>query len=169
MTKAPVLAYYDVLKPLEIQCDASETGLGAALLQNGQPVSFASRALTPTEIRYAQMEKEMLAIVFALKKFHQYSFGRATKIITDHKPLQSILKKQLDQVPRRLQGMILQTQRYDISIEYRPGKELQLADTMSRAFLPNDSSEEELENINVVSHLPVRKETQEKNPKCNKR
>lgn len=154
MTKAPVLAYYDLRKPLEIQCDASETGLGAALLQNGQPVSFASRALTPTEIRYAQIEKEMLAIVFALKRFHQYTFGRITTIITDHKPLQSILKKQLDQVPRRLQGMILQTQRYDISIEYRPGKELQLADTMSRAFLPNDSSEEELENINVVSHLP---------------
>lgn len=93
---APILAYYNPKKELTVQCDASEKGLGAALLQEGQPVSFASRALTPTECRYAQIEKEMLAVVFALGKFHQYTFGRHTRIITDHKPLQSISGKQLD-------------------------------------------------------------------------
>ncbi|XP_040356411.1 uncharacterized protein K02A2.6-like [Ixodes scapularis] len=162
VARAPVLAYYNPQKPLMVQCDASERGLGAALLQDGQPLSFASRALTPTEVRYAQIEKEMLAIVFSLNKFHQYTFGRLTTVITDHKPLQAIMKKQLDQVPRRLQGMILQTQRYNIDLQYRPGKELLLADTMSRAFLPDDHCEQQLEDINVVNHLPVRKDTAEK-------
>ncbi|XP_042148029.1 uncharacterized protein K02A2.6-like [Ixodes scapularis] len=161
VVKAPVLAYYNPQKPLVIQCDASERGLGAALLQEGQPISFASRALTPTEVRYAQIEKEMLAIVFSLNKFHQYTFGRLTTVITDHKPLQAIMKKQLDQVPRRLQGMILQTQRYNIDIQYRPGKELFLADTMSRAFLQDGGCEQQLEDINMINHLPVRKETAE--------
>lgn len=115
---APTLAYYNPKKGLTVQCDASEKGLGAALLQDGQPVSFASRALAPTECRYAQIEKEMLAVVFALNKFHQYTFGRHARVIADHKPLQAISGKQLDQVPRRLQRMVLQVQRYHITIEY---------------------------------------------------
>ncbi|KAM7281463.1 uncharacterized protein ISCGN_006127 [Ixodes scapularis] len=162
VARAPVLAYYNPQKPLMVQCDASEHGLGAALLQDGQPLSFASRALTPTEVRYAQIEEEMLVIVFSLNKFHQYTFGRLTTQITDHKPLQAIMKKQLDQVPRRLQVMILQTQRYNIDLQYRPGKELLLGDTMSRAFLPDDHCEQQLEDINLVNHLPVRKDTAEK-------
>ena len=64
---APVLAYYQPAEQLEIQCDSSQSGLGAALLQNGQPVAYASRALTETESRYAQIEKEVLAVVIALK------------------------------------------------------------------------------------------------------
>ena len=65
----PVLRYYDLNMPITIQCDSSETGLGAALLQEGQPVAFASRTLTPTERGYAQNEKECLAIVFACERY----------------------------------------------------------------------------------------------------
>ena len=57
VTEAPVLRYYDVKKPVTIQCDSSERGLGAVLLQEGQPVSYASWALTDTESHYAQIEK----------------------------------------------------------------------------------------------------------------
>ena len=67
-------------------------GLGAALLQEGQPIAFASRALTDTETRYAQIEKEMLAIVFAAEKFDQYTFGHSITVQSDHTPLESILK-----------------------------------------------------------------------------
>ena len=84
VTNAPILSYYDSKKPLMIQCDASEKGLGAALLQEGQPIAFASRALTDTETRYAQIEKEMLAIVFAAKKFDQYTFGHSVTVQSDH-------------------------------------------------------------------------------------
>ena len=68
--------------------DASERGLGATLLQMGQPVPFASRTFTETEQRYAQMEKECLAIVFACEKFPQYISQRDNVIVeSDHKPV----------------------------------------------------------------------------------
>ena len=88
VTEAPVLRYYDPSLDLTIQCDASQSGLGAALLQNGKPIEYASRSLTDTETRYAQIEKEMPAIVFSLERFNQYTFGRHVHIESDHKPLE---------------------------------------------------------------------------------
>ena len=69
----PLLKYYEPGKPLVLQCDASEKGLGALLLQDGEPIAYASRALTTTEMNYAQIEKELLAIVFDVERFHQYT------------------------------------------------------------------------------------------------
>lgn len=133
VTQHPVLKYYDLNEEVTLQCDASETGLGAALLQNGQPVAFASRTLTPTEQRYAQIEKECLAIVFACDKFDQYLHGRNhITVHSDHKPLEAIFKKSLLMAPKRLQRMLLRLQRYQIHLLYRPGKELYLADFLSR-------------------------------------
>ena len=71
LSTPPVLTYYDVNKPVMISCDASQSGLGALLLQEGKPVAYASRALTSTEVQYAQIEEELLAVVFAFSKFHQ--------------------------------------------------------------------------------------------------
>ncbi|KAK3737844.1 hypothetical protein QZH41_004781 [Actinostola sp. cb2023] len=107
VTEAPVLRYYDPKKDLEIQCDASQSGLGATLMQEGKPIAYASRALSECETRYAQIEKEMLAIVYSLEKFHQYTFGRLVKVQSDHKPLEAILKKPLSRAPQRLQGMMM--------------------------------------------------------------
>ena len=92
LTVAPVLAFFDPSKELSIQCNASAQGLGAALLQEGRPLAYASRALSDTETRYATIEKEMLAIVFALEKWHQYTFGRPLTVYSDHKPLEAIMK-----------------------------------------------------------------------------
>ena len=76
LTCTPVLRYYNLQEEVTLQCDASQSGLGAALMQNGQPIAYASRALTPTETRYAQIEKELLAIVFACDRFDAYVYGR---------------------------------------------------------------------------------------------
>ena len=76
ITHHPVLTFYDVHKPLTLTCDASQYGLGCACLQDGKPVAYASRSLTETEQRYAQIEKELLSIVFATAKFHQYIYGK---------------------------------------------------------------------------------------------
>jgi hypothetical protein len=76
VTEAAVLAFYNPKEELTIQCDASKSGLGAVLTQRGKPIAYTSHSLTETETRYSQIEKEMLAIVFALDKFHQYAFGR---------------------------------------------------------------------------------------------
>lgn len=79
VTAAPVLAYFDHKLELEVQCDAGKSGLGTALLQQGRVIAYASKALTPTEQRYAQIEKEMLAIVFAFEKFNHSTYGRQVK------------------------------------------------------------------------------------------
>ena len=81
---APILVYYDVKKPVTIQCDASSP----------TPVAYTSRALTDTEKNgYAQIEKETLVIVHCCKKFHHYIFGKVVTIENDHKPLQAIFAK----------------------------------------------------------------------------
>lgn len=92
---APVLKFYDPGRQLVIQADASKDGLGACLIQEGHPIAYASRALRDAEQRYAQIEKELLAIVFAMKKFHQYVYGVSVQVQSDHKPLEAILKKPL--------------------------------------------------------------------------
>ena len=72
ITRSPVLKYFNKEEDLVLQCDASERGLGACLMQNGQPIAYASRALTQAEIQYAQIEKELLAIVFGTERFNTY-------------------------------------------------------------------------------------------------
>ena len=129
--KDTTLRYFDSRKPVVIQVDASQKGLGAALLQDGHPVAFASKALTPTEQRYANIEHEMLACVFRAEQFHTYVFGRSFTIESDHKPLEQINLKNLADTPARLQGMLLRLQNYDVKIIYRPGREMLVADTLS--------------------------------------
>ena len=111
----PVLKYYNINDKVTIQCEASERGLGATLLQNGQPVAFASQTLSAVEQQYAQIEKECLAIVFGCQKFSQYITRREKVTVeSDHKPLQSIFKKLLLCAPSRLQRMMLRLQRYNL-------------------------------------------------------
>jgi len=106
----PILSYYDHKKELTLQVDASKFGLGATLLQDSKPIAFASKSLTPTEVNYAQIEKEMFAILFGCKHFHQYIYGHNVRVESDHKPLISIMKKPIHAAPPRLQRMILQLQ-----------------------------------------------------------
>uniref|UniRef100_A0AAQ6A9J5 ribonuclease H n=1 Tax=Amphiprion ocellaris TaxID=80972 RepID=A0AAQ6A9J5_AMPOC len=119
MFSPPVLAYYDVREPITLTCDASCYGLGAACMQNGRPGAFASRILTETETRYAQIEKEVFTVVFACTKFKQYVYGKSIIVETDHQPLVTILKKPIHAAPARLQRMLLQLQSYDISLVYK--------------------------------------------------
>ena len=162
VTDTPVLRYYNLNEEVTLQCDASQAGLGAVLMQNGQPVAYASRALTPAETQYAQIEKELLAIVFACKRFDAYVYGRQqVNIQTDHKPLEPIFTKSLDSAPKRLQRMLLQLQKYNITVKYKKGMELLLADTLSPAYLPEVNACEftrELEAIDHRAYLPVTEE-----------
>ena len=160
LSAEPVLTYYDVAKPVTISCDASQSGLGALLLQDTKPVAYASRALTDAETRYAQIEKELLAVVFAFNRFHQYVYGKDVKVESDHKSLESITKKPLSAAPPRLQRMLLQLQRYNFTLLYKPGKEMILADTLSRAYVkgtPDSDLEEDLVCAVslVMDNLPV--------------
>jgi len=125
-------------------------------------VAYASRSLTEAESRYAQIEKELLAVQFSLERFNQYTYGKKVTIESDHKPLEAIVKTPLATAPPRLQRILLRMQKYDYALEYKPGKELLLPDMLSRAPLPetaHDNIEEEiaLHAHLVASRLPVSK------------
>ena len=133
LTKAPVLKYFDVNKPITIQVDASKSGLGAALFQDNHPISLASKALDKTQQNYAVIEKELLAICFGCKKFHEYIFGKEVTIETDHKPLVSIMIKPLHMLTARVQRMRMRLQNYNLRVIYLKGSQMYFADTLSRA------------------------------------
>ena len=117
---------------MTIQVDASQVGLGATLLQNGKPVAFASKALTKTKCQYANIEREMLAAVFGVERFHTYVYGWSFMIKSDHKPLESISRKNLADTPAWLQHMMLCLKGYDFTIHYHPGKEMVIPYTFSQ-------------------------------------
>ena len=132
LTTLPVLTYFDKNKEHIIQTDASKMGLGAILLQEGQPVIYASRALTDTEWRYSNIERELLGVVFGLERLHHYTFGQSITVETDHQLLTSIWKKTIATSSPRLQRLLLRLAQYDVHIEYPRGKENVIADALSR-------------------------------------
>ena len=153
VASTPVLRYYNLDEEVTLQCDASQFGLGATLLQNEQPVAYASRALTSAETRYAQIEKELLAIVFACQHFESYIYGRKlVHIETDHQPLEMIAKKPLNTAPKRLQRMLLQLQKYCLALKYKKGQHMYLADTLSRAFPPDAQVCAMAQDLEEVDH-----------------
>ena len=107
-------------------------GLGACLIQDGKPIAFASKSLTGAESHYANIERELLAIIFACIRFNTYLQGHRFTVQSDHKPLEMIHLKSMHNAPPRLQRMLLQLQKYDMKIEYKPGSEMLLADALSR-------------------------------------
>ena len=168
-TSAPVLRFYSVKDEVTLQCDASECGLGAALLQSGQPVAYASRALSQTEQSYAQIEKECMVMVFACEKIDQYLNGwNQINVETDHKPLIPIFKKPLLNASKRLQRMLLRLQKYSLSVKYCPGKQIYIADMLSRAYLKEVMEEgysyvcqlqSEIEGIDYAEHVRMKEST----------
>ena len=141
ITTAPVLQFYDENEDVLLSVDSSKDALGACILQNGHPVAYASRALNKSEQNYAQIEKEMAAIVFGATKFHEYIYAKGPiHVETDHRPLESIFKKPLAQMPPRIQRMMLKVQKYDLRVHYKSGRELWIADTLSRACVSQDES-----------------------------
>ena len=158
ISNAPVLKYFDPEKQTVLSVDASSKGVGAVLFQENQPVAYASKSLTACQQNYAQIEKEMPAIVFGCTKFHDYIYGLPdVDVETDHKPLESILKKPLHQAPLRLQRMIMSLQKYPITVHYKPGKELLVADALSRFPLPEEAVELEFKKYDISSlhFLPI--------------
>ena len=125
--KEILLTYYDPTKSIIVAADASNYGLGACILHEYadgsiKTISHASRSLTPAEKSYSQIEKEALALVFAITKFHKMIFGRRFKLHTDHKPLLAIFGKKTDialHQANRLQRWAVQLLAYDFDISSR--------------------------------------------------
>ena len=112
--------------------DVSQRSIGAVLLQANGPVKFVSKLLSEAESRCSSIEREMLAVLFGLEKFHYYAYGRLVVVRSDHRPLEAIFKKHLSSAPPRLARMLLCIQKYDVQIKYLPGKDVPVADALSR-------------------------------------
>ena len=154
LTSDPVLRYYDVNSPITLTVDASLRGLGAALIQDKGVIAYASRALTPTEQKYAQIEKEALAIVFGCTKFHKLIYGKQDVTIeTDHKPLETIVRKPLHKAQPRIQRMLLKLQPYAFKLIHVKGSEIGLADYLSRFPNGNSSSSSSLDDELMISKI----------------
>ena len=163
LTRPTVLALYNPNAPTKISADASAYGLGAVLLQEGEsawrPVIYASCSLSDTERRYAQIEKEALAVTWGCSKFANYILGRPFLIETDHKPLVPILStKHLDDLPRVLRFR-LRLARFNYTIMHTAGKLLYTADTLSHVPQPTEDHDllDEAESFVevIVSTLPA--------------
>ena len=115
-----------------LQTDSSRSGLGPTLLQEGKPIAYASKSLTSSKKNYAQIELECLGILFGLKRYHHWVYGRKVIVETDHLSLIPIFKKPLYLCPARLQRMMIQMQRYNIELRFRAGKDIPVQDTLSR-------------------------------------
>ncbi|KAK7099318.1 hypothetical protein V1264_003469 [Littorina saxatilis] len=132
LTNAKVMSYFDQRKPTKILVDASPVGLGAILTQEGKIICYASRALTPTEQRYSQTDREMLAVVYGVEHFHLYLYGSSFTVVTDHKPLLGIVNSQKP-TTARIERWRLRLMPYEMSLTYAPGRDdLNPADYISR-------------------------------------
>lgn len=159
LTSATVLTHYNPDLDLVLECDASPYGVGAVLSHKWEdgstrPIAFASRSLNPAERNYAHLDKEGLAIVFGVKKFHQFLFGRKFTINSDHKPLRYIFDE-AKSIPAmasaRLQRWALLLSAYDYVIEYKPGTLNGNADLLSRLPLPEAPKEVPIPGETVLS------------------
>ena len=95
------MAYFDIDKELFLQVDSSQSGVGCFLHQDGRPIEYASKTLTETQRRWAQIEKELLSVVIGLERFDQYTYGRKVIVQNDHKPLEQIIKKTTQSSPKK--------------------------------------------------------------------
>ena len=139
-----VLTHYDPRLPVRLASDASPYGIGAVLSHvyptgEERPIAFASRTLTQAEKGYSQIDKEALAIIWAVKRFNIYLYGRQFELVTDHQPLISIFNPEKGiptMTAARLQRYALFLAGHDYTIMYKQTKEHANADSMSRLPLP---------------------------------
>ena len=161
LTTSPVLSLFDPERETVVSADSSSFGLGAVLLQKQpnrelKPISYLSRSLTPTEQRYAQIEKEALAFTWACERFEDFLLGMDFHIHTDHKPLVPLFScKNLDELPIRVQRFRLRMMRYRFTISHVPGTSLKVADALSRAPCSGSSQSDSLLQEETAAYVDL--------------
>jgi hypothetical protein len=157
LTTSLVLAQPDTTKPFDVYCDASGTGLGGVLMQEGRVISYSSRQLRRHEEHYPTHDIELAAVVMALRMWRHYLLGNAVHINTDHKSLKYIFT-QLDLNMRQRRWLEL-IKDYELEVHYHPGKANVVADTLSRKahcnYLPAVRLTEEESSTCVFPNLSL--------------
>ncbi|XP_043229828.1 uncharacterized protein K02A2.6-like [Amphibalanus amphitrite] len=159
-----LLVHYDNTKQLVLTCDASSVGVGAVLSQiddagREMPIAFASRRLSLSESRYAQIEREGLAIIFGVTKFHNYLCGvpRPFALVTDHKPLVKLFGEHEglpEMTAARIRRWALKLSCYNYTIRFRPTGQMGNADALSRLPVPTEVGAQMEELVLLVDDVP---------------
>ena len=134
LTSTPILHYPNFgsdAGPFVLQSDASATGLGAILEQDGHVIAYASWVLSNSEKQYSVIQRECLALVFATKQFQHYLLGHSFQLVMDHKPLQWLSAQKMEGLLCR---WALALQEYSFEIRHRPGVDHGNADALSRQY-----------------------------------
>ena len=144
--------HYDPMLETTVLTDASRLhGTGYALMQEGRLIRCGSHSLTPTQSRYSTIELELLGLVKALQKCRYYLHGKKFKVVTDHRPLVGLFRKNLSEITnQRIQGMCEKVSCYTFTVDWVPGKDNIIADALSRApVFPAEGEEGEDDEINL--------------------
>ena len=160
ISKNVTLQYFNPNSSTTLQTDLSKKGLGAVLLQNSKPVIFASRALTGSERNYQNLERECLATIWGMEKFHYFLYGKEFTLETDQKPLVSIYRKHMVEISPRIQRLIVRSFPYQpFDVQYKKGMEIPLTDALSRVTstpVAEDGIQLPIVAVNLImSNLPV--------------
>ena len=161
ITNTPVLAYYDLEKPVTIQTDMSDVGAGAVLSQNGKPVSYMLRVWKDYDKNYTPIEKEMRAVAFGLHKFSDYCYRRHVTIESDHKSLEAISNKPLSKAPKRMLGMMFSIQNFDYKITSKDSDVI-FADAFSQAPVEGDKFQFYFSDMNLLEFPALSKQTRDR-------
>ena len=146
----PILGKFSTSRKTRVSADSSQYGLGAVLEQlqedgTGRPVYYCSKTLSDSEKRYAQIEKEALAVTWACEHLKQFLLGSRFEIRTDHSPLTVILStKEINKLSNRLQLFRMRLLKFNFTITYDPGKTFYVPDALSRAPISESSSDEDV-------------------------
>ena len=156
--KKIILPYFDRNKETILQTDASKKGFGAVILQEEQPIYYASRALTSAEKNYQNLEREAQAAVWGMEKFHYFLCGRKFILQTDQKPLVSIFRKQMIDVSPRIQRITICAWQYDFEPQHIPGRNNVISDALSRVTpleFQDSNAEKDILAVNFLQYSSI--------------
>ena len=156
--KKIILPYFDRNKETILQTDASKKGFGAVILQEEQPIYYASRALTSAEKNYQNLEREAQAAVWGMEKFHYFLYGRKFILQTDQKPLVSIFRKHMIDVSPRTQRITIRAWQYDFEPQHIPGRINVIADSLSRVTpleFQDSNAEKDILAVNFLQYSSI--------------
>ena len=156
--KKIILPYFDRNKETILQTDASKKGFGAVILQEEQPIYYASRALTSAEKNYQNLEREAQAAVWGMEKFHYFLYGRKFILQTDQKPLVSIFRKHIFDVSPRIQRITIRAWQYDFVPQHIPGRINVIADSLSRVTpleFQDSNAEKDILAVNFLQYSSI--------------
>ena len=156
--KKIILPYFDRNKKTILQTDASKKGFGAVILQEEQPIYYASRALTSAEKNFQKLECEAQAAVWGMETFHYFLYGRKFILQTDQKPLVSIFRKHMIDVSPRIQRITIQAWQYEFEPQHIPGRNSVISDALSRVTpleFQDSNAEKDILDVNFLQYSSI--------------